>query len=246
MGRKGIILYESWGTMISELPTEQAGKLIQAICVYSFGGVDPNIDDQNVKAMFAMIRVKIDEDFAKYDEKVARAREAQLKRRNHGGDLFNIEKDHINNEKDLINSENDLINGISKTISISINNTKESKERKTKTPTPTEAIDASSLSDSVKEKLKEWVAYKTERREAYKPVGLKALITAVGHHEQAEGAEAVINLIGECMANGWKGIIWDRLGQLKQKQPEKLTQMHNYQQRQYDFTELEKQLVRNA
>ena len=72
-------------------------------------------------------------------------------------------------------------------------------------------VGESNLSDPVKDKLIEWLAYKKERREGYKETGLKSLITEVGRHEQESGSTAVINLINECMANGWRGIIWDKL-----------------------------------
>ncbi len=50
-----------------------------------------------------------------------------------------------------------------------------------------------------------WIAYKTERREVYKPVGLKAAVTRflklVGMH----GSEVIGNEIERAMSSGWKG-----------------------------------------
>ena len=62
-------------------------------------------------------------------------------------------------------------------------------------------------------KMEEWIAYKMERKEAYKEVGLKSLLRQVENNALNYGDQAVCNLIDECMASGWKGIIFDRLQQ---------------------------------
>lgn len=67
------------------------------------------------------------------------------------------------------------------------------------------------FSDGVKEKMGEWIKYKTERREPYKEQGMKSLLRKVERHCKQYGDAAVCDLIEECMANGWKGIIFDRL-----------------------------------
>lgn len=70
--------------------------------------------------------------------------------------------------------------------------------------------------DSIESKMREWLKYKTERKESYKEQGLKSLMTQVAKKVEEYGESAICNLIDECMANNWKGIIWDRL---KQKLP---------------------------
>ena len=72
-------------------------------------------------------------------------------------------------------------------------------------------VSASSLSDPVKEKLTDWLKYKSERREGYKETGLKSLITQAQKYEQKYGSSAVIDIIGISMASGYRGIVWDRL-----------------------------------
>ena len=71
--------------------------------------------------------------------------------------------------------------------------------------------------EGVLEAFQEWLAYKKERREAYKPTGLKALESQVRNNVALYGPTAVNELIRECMANGWRGIIWDRLKERKGK-----------------------------
>ena len=62
-------------------------------------------------------------------------------------------------------------------------------------------------------KMEEWIAYKTERKEPYKEQGMKSLLRQVENNQLTYGAKAVCDLIDECMASGWKGIIFDRLKQ---------------------------------
>ena len=69
------------------------------------------------------------------------------------------------------------------------------------------------LGDNLKEKIREWLQYKQERKEQYKETGLKSLLKQIQNKACTYGETAVCNLIDDCMANNWKGIIWDRLNQ---------------------------------
>ena len=62
-------------------------------------------------------------------------------------------------------------------------------------------------------KMNEWITYKTERKEAYKEQGMKSLLKQIENHCVLYGDQAVCDLIDDSMANGWKGIIFDRLKQ---------------------------------
>ena len=74
------------------------------------------------------------------------------------------------------------------------------------------------ISDSVAEKMAEWIKYKTERKEPYKEQGLKTLLRQIENNCTTYGDNAVCNLIDDSMANGWKGIIFDRLKQARPQQ----------------------------
>lgn len=70
---------------------------------------------------------------------------------------------------------------------------------------------------SVSEKLKEWLTYKTERKEPYKEQGMKSFLRQVENKTAEYGEQAICDLIDECMSSGWKGIIYDRLQQKSSK-----------------------------
>lgn len=74
------------------------------------------------------------------------------------------------------------------------------------------------FSKSVANAVSDWLAYKTERREGYKPVGLKSLLTEIEHQVQQHGDQAVCDVIRLSMANNWRGIVWDRIQQKQEKQ----------------------------
>ena len=73
------------------------------------------------------------------------------------------------------------------------------------------------IPDSVQEKMREWITYKMELKEPYKEQGMKSLLRQIENNTLKYGERAVCDLIDECMASNWKGIIFDRLKQ-KEKQ----------------------------
>ena len=77
-----------------------------------------------------------------------------------------------------------------------------------------EVID--SLPPKIGQAVTNWVQYKKEKRQKYTPTGLSALINKIKRAVDECGEQAVIDLINLCMANGWQGIVWDKL-----KKPDK-------------------------
>lgn len=63
----------------------------------------------------------------------------------------------------------------------------------------------------LQEAFEEWLSYKRERRETYKPTGLQSLVTQIRKAAGEYGAGAVASLIQQSMANGYRGIVFDRL-----------------------------------
>lgn len=67
------------------------------------------------------------------------------------------------------------------------------------------------FSDTMKDKLTEWFSYKSERKEPYKPTGLKSFLSQIenklGEYDEAD----IISAIDNSMANNWKGIFYDKL-----------------------------------
>ena len=69
------------------------------------------------------------------------------------------------------------------------------------------------FSENLIAKIREWLTYKIERKEDYTEQGMKSLLRRLEnkYKEYNKKDKALCELIDECMANGWKGIIFDRL-----------------------------------
>ena len=85
------------------------------------------------------------------------------------------------------------------------------------------------ISEPVREKMEVWFRYKMERKESYKEQGMKSLLKKTENNEGSYGANEICNLIEDCMANNWKGIIWKILEERKQQRP--ATRTEQIQQR---------------
>lgn len=72
--------------------------------------------------------------------------------------------------------------------------------------------------DSIVSCLGEWMQYKAEsHNDSYQPRGMKALLTQVEKAVSKYGERAVQTAFETSMANGWKGLFFDKLEQQKQK-----------------------------
>ena len=60
-------------------------------------------------------------------------------------------------------------------------------------------------------KIEDWLDYKWERKEPYKETGFKSLMTRIEKYTERFGEETMIELIDECMASNYKGIIFEKL-----------------------------------
>lgn len=85
--------------------------------------------------------------------------------------------------------------------------TKKEKEEQSTTPDYSKTTFSSEMIAAIEM----WLQYKKERREGYKPMGLKALISEIQNNIARYGEGSVIELIRHSMASGWRGIAFDRL-----------------------------------
>lgn len=80
-------------------------------------------------------------------------------------------------------------------------------------PTPQSQTDErfAGMSDELAEATEEWIAYKAEKHQAYKPKGANALIKAVRDNAERHGDCAVVDVIRRSMSANYQGIVWDWL-----------------------------------
>ena len=78
--------------------------------------------------------------------------------------------------------------------------------------------------EKLKNKILEWNQYKIEKKKKYTETGIANLLKQIDKHVKEYGVNAVIELIDECMANNYQGIIFDKLKEKKQMEPVWLNQ----------------------
>ena len=110
-------------------------------------------------------------------------------------------------------------NTLNDTLTGTLNDTHIKTKNKTKTKNIPPCIPPDDFSPALSAAFSSWLQYKREKRQDYKPTGLQSLVTKVQKAAETYGEQAVIDLIGECMANNWQGIIFDRLGGGRAQRP---------------------------
>ena len=114
--KKSFVIYESWATMLANIPEEQAGQIIKAICCKKLG-IEYEIEDQMAAGFFKMIVPQLDKDAEKYAETVEKRKEAIHKR----WDKKQKNKDELEKDTSVIqNDTNELqMNTVSDSVSVS-------------------------------------------------------------------------------------------------------------------------------
>ena len=93
----------------------------------------------------------------------------------------------------------------------------EEKEKKQKKPPLPDPISERGFSPAIDAKVREWLQYKKERNDTYKPTGLSNLLSEIDNHITKYGEQAVLWVISTSMANNWQGIIWNRIEETRKR-----------------------------
>lgn len=88
---------------------------------------------------------------------------------------------------------------------------KQSKVEESKVEESKVKEDCWGFGENLTKAFSDWLQYKQEKRQGYKQKGLESLLSQVKKKAQEYGEDAVADLIAECMASNWQGIIWDKL-----------------------------------
>lgn len=100
-----------------------------------------------------------------------------------------------------------------------INETKTKTETKKKTETtgdnpplsPQGETDLSAFGPELQDRIREWLRYKREKGQAYKPTGLKQFLGKIKASADQYGEKAVCEAIVTSEMNNWQGIFFDKL-----------------------------------
>lgn len=100
--KNSFVVYSQWATIIANLPDEQAAILSKAICCKHLG-IEYEITDPTIKAVFISIEQKLDAD----NENYRKTCEARAKSGRKGGSASAAEKVESTEERDDSNSDNE-------------------------------------------------------------------------------------------------------------------------------------------
>lgn len=88
------------------------------------------------------------------------------------------------------------------------------------------------FSGKMQEALRDWLTYKRQKRQSYKPQGLKSLVTQIKTSAQKYGEDAVISAIQQSMSSNYAGIVFDRIGKRTGSgygRPDRRREEHDYE-----------------
>lgn len=201
MDRTQFTFYGSFFKAVSRIKKKaDRAEAYDAICAYALCGTEPDIDSLSDSAAIAFELSKPNLD--------ASRRKANSGKK--GGEHKQTESKAEAKPKQ---SESKPKQTASK------KENKKEKEIENKCYNPLTPAQEEKFSPVLLAAVKEWVVYKHERREGYKPTGLEAMTTEIRNNAAIYGEAAVIALIRGCMAQNYKGIVWDKLQQKQPRRP---------------------------
>ena len=71
------------------------------------------------------------------------------------------------------------------------------------------------FTEALHNKVNDWLDYKKEKRQPYKPKGLQSLLSQIQNQCAQHGEQAVIYVIDTSMANNYEGILWAKIAEVK-------------------------------
>lgn len=206
--RPGFMLYFELVPALSTMDDVEAGLLFKALMAYAqYGEVRP-LTGLSAFA-FQVIRPRIDKDAENYAEKCRKSAYAAYVR-----DTQRRQETPLEYEVWCSQLSDDIGRYPTTTTTTTTTATAASAEgstgRAAAEPPPVEYGEFL-FSPQVKAAIEEWLRYKAERREQYTATGLRSLLAQIHGNINRWGENAVLALIGECMAAGYRGIVFDRL-----------------------------------
>ena len=233
-GQKSFLMYDEYEEHFELLTDEELGALMRAIFEYKRCGKVMSLSP-GAQMAFSFIKKRLDEDAKKYEArceqnqknaaKGGRPKSDSIKNKTEKNKRFTEESKKTERflEKPK-KPDNDNDNDININIIPPVVPLKKADD------------DLNEFSEDMQKVIKEWFGYKKERREDYKPLGRKSLITEIKNNVSKYGGEAVAGIIRTSMASGYKGIVFDRL---KAKAPPDKKNFEVYNSGRYDYDNID-------
>ena len=186
-----------WIEQVSALEDDEKGRLFVAILEYARSGEVPDMQGRE-SILFPVFKSQIDRDM-----------ESSVKQSENGkkGGRPRAKTESKENQNKPKETKRKLTKANKEEEKEKDKEKDKDKEKEDNPPNPP----LQGVSPQLEAAFADWLQYKHERREDYKPTGLRALQTQIINNAARYGEQAVIDLIRECMGNNWRGIIFDKL-----------------------------------
>lgn len=195
---------------VDRLTDAQAGRLFKALLDYASRREEGSLGARE-QGIFDLMSLQIGRDQEKYDRMCAAQAERARKRWDRERDAMachSCQEEDKEEDKEENKNEN-------KNKNKDENEDKEKDEENQASPAVSPFIPLGETDMGFAEPLNsafgDWLAYKQERRQTYKPKGLQNLYTQVRHAAERYGNAAVADCIRDSMACNYQGILFDRL-----------------------------------
>lgn len=219
--RSQFTFYESFYNALRRIKKKaDRADAYDAICAYALFGIEPDMDALPDAAAIAFELVKPNLDSSRRkasngkkggQSKQTPSKDSESEGEANGDDTAS---------KPQANAKQNQANG-KQTASKKENKKKKEKEVENECYNPLTPLQAEKFSPTLLAAVNDWLCYKHERKEEYTPKGLEAMTSEIRNKASQHGDTAVIACIHHCMAQNWKGIIWDKLPQPSPVQPQK-------------------------
>lgn len=196
MGEKKeyVKLWLSYRSYFEAYSAAEVGRLVLAAMDYRESGAEPEFSGSE-RFIWPAIRRDIDESVAAQKAISASRSEAGKQGGRPESEKANaFDESNEKQKKQMLSEESKKSYG----------------QRKRTTEKDMDSI-LSPLPPTLRESVEKWAAYKGERREEYKSVGLQSLVTQITKAAEEYGEDAMIDVISRSMAANYKGIVFDWL-----------------------------------
>ena len=214
--KESFVFYKGFREAINALPQEYQLKTLQYLMDYAFDGTEPE-ENGVEKALFLSFKPQIDASQKRYQTVVANGQKGgrPKKENNQQESENNQNTKNQNQQKPNTNlNDNDNVNDNDNSNQNEKNNPPnpigDSLQKQLKT-----IRDSFVFTEALHNKVNDWLDYKKEKRQPYKPKGLQSLLSQIQQQYFQYGEQSVISIIDLSMANNYEGILWAKIAEGK-------------------------------
>ena len=214
--KESFVFYKGFREAINALPQEYQLKTLQYLMDYAFDGTEPE-ENGVEKALFLSFKPQIDASQKRYQTVVANGQKGGRPKKENKQQESENNKNTKNQNQQKPNTnlnDNDNVNDNDNSNQNEKNNPPnpigDSLQKQLKT-----IRDSFVFTEALHNKVNDWLDYKKEKRQPYKPKGLQSLLSQIQQQYFQYGEQSVISIIDLSMANNYEGILWAKIAEGK-------------------------------